>query len=65
MTELRVVTYNIHRCRGMDRRIRPERIAALPDLLPPLIIFLAVLGSIYAGWATATESAALGRRWVV
>lgn len=37
-----------------------ERIAALPDLLPPLIIFLAVLGSIYAGWATATESAALG-----
>lgn len=38
----------------------PQRIAALPDLLPPLIIFLAVLGSIYAGWATATESAALG-----
>ena len=37
-----------------------QRIAALPDLLPPLIIFLAVLGSIYAGWATATESAALG-----
>ena len=28
---------------------------ALPDLLPPLIIFLAVIGSIYAGWATATE----------
>lgn len=38
----------------------PQRLAALPDLLPPLIIFLAVLGSIYAGWATATESAALG-----
>src|SRR5215468_1361463 len=37
-----------------------ERIRALPDLLPPLIIFLAVIGSIYAGWATATESAALG-----
>ena len=37
-----------------------QRFAALPDLLPPLIIFLAVLGSIYAGWATATESAALG-----
>ncbi len=37
-----------------------QRLAALPDLLPPLIIFLAVLGSIYAGWATATESAALG-----
>jgi C4-dicarboxylate transporter, DctM subunit len=37
-----------------------QRIAALPDLLPPLIIFLAVIGSIYAGLATATESAALG-----
>jgi tripartite ATP-independent transporter DctM subunit len=37
-----------------------ERIASLPDLLPPLIIFLAVIGSIYGGLATATESAALG-----
>lgn len=37
-----------------------QRIAALPDLLPPLVIFLAVIGSIYAGLATATESAALG-----
>jgi tripartite ATP-independent transporter DctM subunit len=36
------------------------RVRALPDLVPPLVIFLAVIGSIYAGWATATESAALG-----
>lgn len=36
------------------------RIRALPDLLPPVIIFFAVIGSIYAGWATATEAAALG-----
>jgi C4-dicarboxylate transporter DctM subunit len=36
------------------------RIGALPDLVPPLVIFLAVIGSIYAGWATATEAAALG-----
>ena len=36
------------------------RIKALPDLLPPIVIFLAVIGSIYAGWATATEAAALG-----
>jgi tripartite ATP-independent transporter DctM subunit len=36
------------------------RIRALPDLVPPLLIFLAVIGSIYAGLATATESAALG-----
>jgi tripartite ATP-independent transporter DctM subunit len=38
----------------------PERIRALPDLIPPFLIFLAVIGSIYAGLATATESAALG-----
>jgi C4-dicarboxylate transporter DctM subunit len=37
-----------------------KRVRALPDLIPPVVIFLAVLGSIYAGWATATESAALG-----
>jgi tripartite ATP-independent transporter DctM subunit len=37
-----------------------QRMRALPDLVPPLVIFLAVIGSIYAGWATATESAALG-----
>ena len=37
-----------------------RRLRALPDLVPPLVIFLAVIGSIYAGWATATESAALG-----
>ena len=32
----------------------------LPDLIPPLIIFIVVIGSIYAGIATPTESAALG-----
>ena len=37
-----------------------SRWRALPDLIPPLVIFLAVIGSIYAGLATATESAALG-----
>jgi tripartite ATP-independent transporter DctM subunit len=37
-----------------------NRIATLPELLPPLVIFVVVVGSIYAGWATATESAALG-----
>ena len=37
-----------------------QRIRTLPDLLPPLLIFVVVVGSIYAGWATPTESAALG-----
>ncbi|MEO0637061.1 MAG: TRAP transporter large permease [Pseudomonadota bacterium] len=37
-----------------------DRFAALPALLPPLGIFLVVVGSIYAGLATPTEAAALG-----
>ena len=37
-----------------------DRIAALPALLPPLGIFVVVVGSIYAGLATPTEAAALG-----
>ncbi len=37
-----------------------ERFAVLPDLLPPLLLFLAVIGSIYAGIATPTEAASIG-----
>jgi tripartite ATP-independent transporter DctM subunit len=37
-----------------------ERITSLVDLLPPLGIFLVVVGSIYAGLATPTEAASLG-----
>ena len=37
-----------------------ERFASLKHLLPPLFIFLMVVGSIYAGLATPTEAAALG-----
>ncbi|WP_028466656.1 TRAP transporter large permease [Nisaea denitrificans] len=37
-----------------------DRIDALPSLLPPIGIFLVVVGSIYAGVATPTEAAALG-----
>lgn len=37
-----------------------ERIKTLPDLVPPLLIFMAVIGSIYGGLATASEAAALG-----
>jgi len=37
-----------------------ERIVGLKHLLPPLGIFLMVVGSIYAGLATPTEAAALG-----
>ncbi len=36
------------------------RIRALPDLLPPILLFVAVVGSIYAGIATPTEAASIG-----
>jgi len=38
---------------------RAERIAALKHLIPPAVVFLIVMGSIYLGIATPTESAAL------
>ena len=37
-----------------------DRLRRLIDLLPPALIFIVVMGSIYLGWATPTESAALG-----
>ena len=37
-----------------------ERIRVLPDLLPPIMLFVVVVGSIYAGVATPTEAASVG-----
>ena len=37
-----------------------QRIKVLPDLLPPVLLFMAVVGSIYAGVATPTEAASIG-----
>ena len=37
-----------------------QRIKCLPDLLPPIVLFAAVVGSIYAGIATPTEAASIG-----
>lgn len=42
------------------RRPLGERLRALGDLAPPVLLFVVVMGSIYAGWATPTESAAVG-----
>ena len=36
------------------------RIRCLPDLLPPVLLFCAVVGSIYGGVATPTEAASIG-----
>ena len=39
---------------------RHERLARLRYLIPPLAIFVVVMGAIYGGWATPTEAAAIG-----
>ncbi|MCC8180880.1 MAG: TRAP transporter large permease [Planctomycetes bacterium] len=36
------------------------RLRNLVALIPPAVVFILVMGSIYLGWATPTESAALG-----
>jgi endonuclease/exonuclease/phosphatase family metal-dependent hydrolase len=40
MKRLRVVTYNIHKCRGMDTRMKPERIAEVLSHLDADVIAL-------------------------
>ncbi|MEM7685984.1 MAG: TRAP transporter large permease, partial [Pseudomonadota bacterium] len=37
-----------------------ERINSLVDLLPPLLLIIGVMGSIYGGFATPTEAASVG-----
>jgi endonuclease/exonuclease/phosphatase family metal-dependent hydrolase len=60
--DVRVVTYNIHRARGLDRRTRPERIARVLDAIAPDIVALQeVVGPGLQGEGQAAEiGAALG-----
>ncbi|AEQ53706.1 TRAP transporter large permease [Pelagibacterium halotolerans] len=37
-----------------------ERLAGLPHLIPVFLVFAVIIGSIYNGWATPTEAAAVG-----
>jgi len=41
------------------KRSVAERLRGLVDLTGPVIVFVVIMGSIYTGWATVTESAAL------
>ncbi len=43
-----------------ERHTWAERLAAIPEILPVLVLILVVLGSLYAGFATPTEAGAVG-----
>lgn len=45
---------------GAERHTWLQRLQAIPEILPVLILILVVLGSLYAGWATPTEAGAVG-----
>ena len=65
--DVRIATYNIHRCRGIDRRTSPTRIAeVLRDIDADVIALQEVIGAGPAGAGQAEEiGAALGMGWVM
>ena len=65
--DLRVATYNIHRCRGMDRRVIPSRITeVLRDIDADVVAMQEVIGAGPSGQDQAEEiGAALGMGWVM
>jgi endonuclease/exonuclease/phosphatase family metal-dependent hydrolase len=65
--DIRVATYNIHRCRGIDRRTVPSRIAdVLRELDADVVALQEVVGAGPAGAGQAEEiGAAVGMGWVM
>ena len=65
--DLRVATYNIHRCRGMDRRTDPARIArVIQSINADVIAMQEVIGAGPGGVDQAQEIGALvGMGWVM
>jgi endonuclease/exonuclease/phosphatase family metal-dependent hydrolase len=64
---VRVATYNIHRCRGMDRRVMPDRIAeVLREIDADIVALQEVIGAGPEGAGQAEEiGAALGMGWTM
>src|SRR5687767_12690311 len=65
--DVRIATYNIHRCRGLDRRTMPARIAeVLREIDADVVALQEVIGAGPAGAGQAEEiGAALGMGWVM
>jgi endonuclease/exonuclease/phosphatase family metal-dependent hydrolase len=64
---VRVATYNIHRCRGIDRRVMPQRVAeVLRGIDADVIALQEVVGAGPEGAGQAEEiGAALGMGWTM
>ncbi|MFV0438293.1 MAG: TRAP transporter large permease [Desulfopila sp.] len=43
-----------------ERHSWRQRLRAIPEIAPVVVLILVVLGSLYAGWATPTEAGAVG-----
>jgi endonuclease/exonuclease/phosphatase family metal-dependent hydrolase len=65
--DVRIATYNIHRCRGMDRRVVPGRIIeVLREIDADVVALQEVIGAGPVGAGQAEEiGAALGMGWVM
>ena len=65
--DVRIATYNIHRCRGMDRRTIPSRVAEVIRALDADVVALQeVIGAGPSGAGQAEEiGAACGMGWVM
>jgi endonuclease/exonuclease/phosphatase family metal-dependent hydrolase len=65
--DVRIATYNVHRCRGMDRRTVPSRIVdVLRDIDADVVALQEVIGAGPAGAGQAEEiGAGLGMGWVM
>jgi endonuclease/exonuclease/phosphatase family metal-dependent hydrolase len=65
--DVRIATYNVHRCRGMDRRTVPARVAeVIRDLGADVVALQEVIGAGPAGAGQAEEiGAAVGMGWVM
>jgi endonuclease/exonuclease/phosphatase family metal-dependent hydrolase len=65
--DIRIATYNIHRCRGMDRRTMPSRVAEVIRALNADVVALQeVIGAGPNGAGQAEEiGAAVGMGWVM
>ena len=65
--DVRIATYNIHRCRGMDRRTMPSRVVeVIRELNADVVALQEVIGAGPNGAGQAEEiGAALGMGWVM